>query len=303
MRLLAHLAVALGAMLAPLSAAAQKKLPVVATFSILGDMTVRVGGERVSVKTLVGPEGDAHVYQPTPTDAAEIAKARILIQNGLKFEGWLDKLIRASGYKGEMATASRGVTTIPASGGHGHAHNHDHGAVDPHAWQSLANALIYASNIRDGLCQVDGEGCAVYTANADAYQREISALDAEIKAKMAAVPASRRTVITSHDAFGYFARGYGIRFLAPRGVSTESEASAKDVARLIDQIRKEKATALFVENISDARLIEQIGRETGVKLGGTLYSDALSRPGGPAATYLEMMRHNAGLIAGAMAGS
>jgi zinc/manganese transport system substrate-binding protein len=284
----------------------QERLRTVATFSILGDMVARVGGDRVEVKTLVGPGGDAHVYQPTPADAAELAKARLVFQNGLKFEGWMEKLIESSGYKGSVVTTTEGIDTISVPDRHGKRdkHGHDHsGKADPHAWQSLANALIYVRNIKDGLCRLDIDGCATYAANAAAYVKEIELLNGQIKAQMAAVPPAARKVITSHDAFAYFARAYGIRFLSPRGVSTESEASAKDVARLIDQIRKEKVKALFVENISDPRLIKQIGRETGVALGGTLYSDALSASGGPAATYLDMMRHNARLISGAMAGS
>lgn len=286
-----------------LPAAAQEKLKVVASFSILGDMVARIGGDRVEVKTLVGPGGDAHVYQPTPADAAELGKARLVIQNGLKFEGWMEKLVKSTGYKGAVAVATKDVKplTIPDRHGKADKHGHDHsGGSDPHAWQSLSNAKLYVRNIKDALCKVDSGGCGVYTANATAYTTEIEKLDAEIKALLASVPPASRKVITSHDAFGYFADAYGVRFIAPRGVSTESEASAKDVARLIDQIRKEKVRALFVENISDPRLLEQIGRETGLKPGGTLYSDALSPAGGPAATYLAMMRHNATLIAGAL---
>lgn len=283
----------------PTSAFAQEKISVVATFSILGDMAARVGGDRVTVKSLVGPGGDAHVYQPTPADAAEIAKARIVLQNGLRFEGWISKLIKSSGYKGEIVSATKGIKPINAAGGHGngHGHGHAHGSDDPHAWQSLTNALIYVGNIKNGLCKVDAERCGSYTANANAYSDEIKKLDAEIKAMLEPVPGSARKVITSHDAFAYFGQAYGVRFLAPRGISTEAEASAKDVARLIDQIRKEKVRALFVENISDPRLIEQIARETKVKPGGTLYSDALSVAGEPAASYLDMMRHNAQAIA------
>jgi zinc/manganese transport system substrate-binding protein len=285
---------------------AQERTRVVATFSILGDMVARVGGDRIDVKVLVGAGGDAHVYQPTPADAAELAKARLVFQNGLKFEGWIEKLIVSSGYKGTVTTATDGIKTISMPERHGKRdkHGHDHsGKADPHAWQSLANAKIYVRNIKDGLCRIDWEGCAIFAANAAAYVKEIERLESEIKAKIAGIPPAARNVITSHDAFAYFAEAYGIRFLSPRGVSTESEASARDVARLIDQVRKEKVRAVFVENIADPRLIEQIARETGVKPGGTLYSDALSKAGGPAATYLDMIRHNATLLADAMAAS
>jgi zinc/manganese transport system substrate-binding protein len=290
------------ALLATLFAAgavAQERVPVVATFSILGDMVTRVGGEHVEVTTLVGPEGDAHVYQPTPADAAEVARARIVFENGLGFEGWLPRLIRSSGYKGEVVTVTKGVGTIAPRDAHAHA-GKDRSAPDPHAWQDLANALGYVANIKDGLCRVDGARCAHYAYNAGAYQAEVALLHAEIKSSLRAFAPERRKVITSHDAFGYFGHAYGVTFLAPQGLSTESEPSAKVVARLIDQIRREKVKALFVDSISDPRLVEQIARETGAKVGGTLYSDALSKRGGPASTYLDMMRHNAKMIADAL---
>ena len=283
-------------------AAARDKIPVVATFSILADITQRVGGDRIAVETLVGPEQDAHVFQPSPRAAATVATARLLVSNGLGFEGWIERLISSSGYKGPVTVASRGVTPLAADEArHGEAPlggNHD-----PHAWQDMANALVYVENIKQGLCAIDASGCDTYAANAQTYAAEISALNARITSDIGALPGARRKVITSHDAFGYFARAYGVVFLAPTGISTESEASAKDVAKLIGQIRSEHITALFVENISDARLIEQIGRETGVKPGAVLYSDALSKAGGPAGTYLDMMRHNASALTQAMAGS
>ena len=278
-------------------AAAEEKLPVVATFSILTDIVREVGGDRVAVRNLVGPEGDAHVYQPTPTDSSEIAKAKLVVENGLKFEGWMAKLIRSSGYKGPIVTASHGVRPIKG----GDAHGLDQGKSDPHAWQNAANVIIYVKNIRDGLCKADAAGCETYTRNAARYSAEIKALDAEIKAKLDAISADRRRIITSHDAFGYYAAAYGVKFFAPRGISTESEASAKDVAKLITQIRKDKVTALFVENVTDTKLIEQIARETKVKIGGRIYSDTLSKADGPAPTYVRMMRHNLTLIADALA--
>ena len=180
---------------------------------------------------------------------------------------------------------------------------HHLGATDPHAWQSIANAEIYVKNVAAALCAADSGDCAAYEANAAAYASELKAIDASIKAGFAAVPVERRKVITTHDAFGYFARAYGVEFLAPLGVSTEAEASAGDVASLIEQIRKEGLTAIFLENISDPRLIKQIASETGVRPGGELYSDALSPPDGPAFTYADMMRHNATLLQSAMLGS
>lgn len=301
--------------LLPMYAFAQDRLPVVASFSILGDMVAEVGGDRVAVTTLVGPDGDAHVYQPTPADAQMIAGASLVVVNGLGFEGWLDRLIEASEYKGPVVVATEGVTALEmAEGGdddhaegeaHDHDHDHDHeghdhGGTDPHAWQSLANARLYVANIEAGLTAADPEGAATYAANAATYLAEIDAVEAEVVAAIAALPEARRSVVTSHDAFGYFAAAYGLTFHAPEGVSTESEASAADVAALITQMKAESITAVFVENISDSRLLEQITAETGAQVGGTLFSDALSGPDGPAATYLGMMRHNVATLAAAL---
>lgn len=312
---------------------AEDKLKAVASFSILGDFVSRVGGDRVEVTTIVGPNGDAHVYEPKPADVKAVAAAKVVFVNGLAFEGWLDRLVDASGYKGTLIKATEGIEVEKMSeGGHdehaegekkeehaegeaGHDHDkdkkaeaggeagHDHGESDPHAWQSAGNAQIYVKNIAAALCAADAAGCDTYKSNAEAYTKELATLDAEIKTAVEKIPADRRTVITSHDAFGYFEHNYGVKFLAPEGVSTESEASAKDVAKLIGQIKQDKASALFVENVSDPRLIEQISKETGVKIGGALFSDALSEKDGPAATYIEMMRHNAKLLTEAMAGS
>jgi zinc/manganese transport system substrate-binding protein len=275
------------------SAQAADKIKAVASFSILGDFVARVGAERIELVTIVGPDGDAHVYEPKPADVKAVAAAHAVFVNGLAFEGWLERLMEASGYKGLVTTVTTNVAVQAMPGGE----------TDPHAWQSAANARVYVENIARGLCDADKPGCESYNANAAAYAKELAGLDVEIKAAVAKIPEDRRVVITSHDAFGYFAKAYGIRFIAPEGVSTESEASAKDVARLITQIREQKASALFVETISDPRLIEQIARETGLKVGGALYSDALSGPDGPAPTYIEMMRHNARLFTEAMAGS
>ena len=292
---------------------AAEPLKVVASFSILGDMVARVGGAHVEVRTLVGPNGDAHVYEPTPADARDTASADLIVVNGLDFEGWLDRLVDASGYAGPVAIASDGVTPLdlheeeaagmPVEEEEGEEAGHHHGATDPHAWQSIANAEIYVKNVAAALCAADSGDCAAYEANAAAYASELKAIDASIKAGFSAVPVERRKVITTHDAFGYFAHAYGVEFLAPLGVSTEAEASAGDVARLIEQIRREGVTAIFLENISDPRLIEQIAAETGIRPGGELYSDALSPADGPAATYADMMRHNATLLQSAMLGS
>lgn len=275
---------------------AAEPVSVVATFSILGELTQRIGGARVKVHTLVGPEADAHVYQPTPADAKMLGRARLVVVNGFGFEGWIDRLIKSAGFRGEVVTASRGVTPLQRAGG-----DHGHGrGPDPHAWQDLDNARHYVTNIAAALSAADPAGKAEYAANAERLRGEIAALDAEIRRELGALPAGRRTVVTSHDAFAYFARAYGITFRSPVGVSTDAEASAAEVGKLIRQIRREKIPALFMENISDPRLLERIRAETGARVGGTLYSDALSAAGGPAATYLSMMRHNARTLAEAL---
>lgn len=287
--------VALAALLTLTSPGLAADIKAVASFSMLGDMVRHVGGDRVEVTTIVGPNADTHVYEPKPADAIAVASADIFFVNGLGFEGWMDRFVEATGYKGLLIVASDGVTT--------HTMVDDGKTVtDPHAWQSLANGRRYVDNIASGLCQADAAGCDTYKANAVAYAAEIQALDDAVKAGIAAVPEAKRKVITTHDAFGYFGAAYGVEFLAPEGVSTESEASAMDVGKLIDQIRSEGVTALFVENMSDPRLLEQIAEETGVKVGGELYSDALSEPGGGAPDYLSMFRHNVGLLVPAMQG-
>lgn len=293
--------------------AAAEPLKVVASFSIIGDFAAKVGGDRVSITTLVGPDGDAHVYEPKPADAVAMAGADVVLVNGLHFEGFLHRLIEASATKASIVELTRGLTPLAVGreeqghedhGDHAaEAHDHDHGDFDPHAFQSVANAIVYVRNVADAFCAADAAGCDSYRANAAAYTAELEALDGAIRADVAAIPADKRIVITSHDAFGYFEQAYGIDFLAPEGVSTEAEASAADVAALIRQVRHDKASAIFVENITNQRLIEQIASETGLKVGGTLFSDALSAPDGPAATYVEMMRHNVSTIRGAILGS
>jgi zinc/manganese transport system substrate-binding protein len=285
---------------------AQDKVPVVATFSILGDFVGNVGGERVALSTLVGPNGDGHVYSPTPADARKIKEAQVAIVNGLKFEGWITRLVRSSGTKAKVVEAAKGVRTIKvdeSSPAHDHGDHSHAGDIDPHAWQSVGNAKVYVGNIRDALIAADPAGKEAYAANATAYLARLDELEREVKEIVAKIPPDRRRVITSHDAFGYFADAYGISFVAPQGVSTEAEASARDVARIIQQIRKEKITAVFLENVSDPRLTKRIADETGAKVGGTLYSDALSDASGPAATYIDMVRHNARTLAAALAPS
>lgn len=282
--------------------AAGEALPVVASFSILADLAQQIGGKHVQVHTLVGSGGDAHVYQPTPADAKTLARARLVIVNGLGFEGWIDRLVQSSGYGGKLVVASKGVDALrqtQAPSGKHDAHEHP-GGFDPHAWQDLANARRYVDNIANALAEADPTNRAVYAANAASLTTAINTLDREIRAIFVALPAERRKVVSTHDSFAYFGRAYGIRFLSPVGVSTDAEPSAGDVGAIVRQIRNEKIRAMFIENIADPRLLERISRESGARIGGTLYSDALSRPGTPADTYLGMMRENARTLAAAM---
>lgn len=275
--------------------AADGRVAAVATFSILADLVREVGGERVSVTSLVGPDADAHSFSPAPADARVLARADIVFVNGLGFEGWIERLIQASGTKAPVVTVSRDVSTIAES------EDHDHGGegageirghADPHAWQSVANAKLYVEAIRDGLALVDPAHAALYAANAAAYDERLDALDAEVRATIAAIPPEHRRIITTHDSFAYFSKAYGLRFVAPQGVSTASEPGPADVARIIGQIRRDRIPAVFLETVADPRLMRQIARESGARIGGKVFSDALSGPDGPAPTYLEMMRAN-----------
>lgn len=260
---------------------AQDRLNIVASFSILGDFAENVGGERVSVTTLVGPDGDVHVYAPAPADAKKILDARLVIINGLGLEGWLPRLVQSAGSKATVVTASQGVAPRKLGSD-----------ADPHAWQSVADAKIYVANIRDALVAADPAGAATYRAKAERYLAKLDALDREVRDAIAQIPEARRKVISTHDAFGYFAAAYGIEFIAPQGVSTESEVSARDIAGIITRIRAGRIPAVFLENISDPRLIRRISAETGARIGGTLYSDSLTGEKGDAPTYIDMVRHN-----------
>ena len=286
----ATLAIAATSMLTDVCFAAEK-LTVTASFSILGDLVRVVGGDRVVVNTLVGPNQDAHVFEPRPEDVKTIIRSRLLVANGLGFEPWMDRLAKAADYKGVILHASTGVTPRVPSGKSGKSAN-SQAAADPHAWQSPVNVATYVDNIATALTQLDPANGATFTANRVAYIQELSALDQWIKAQIAPLPKEKRRVITSHDAFGYFADQYEVSFMAPVGVSTQTEASAKDVALLIRLIKREKIKAVFMENMNDPKLLLQLSKEAGVVPGAALYSDALSSASQPGATYLQMMRHN-----------
>jgi zinc/manganese transport system substrate-binding protein len=273
-----------------LPARAQQPMNVVASFSILGDFVKNVGGERVSVSTLVGPDGDVHVYTPAPSDAKKIAEAQLVIINGLGLEGWLPRLVQSAGSKAVIVTATDGIAT-PKVGSY----------ADPHAWQSVADAKVYVANIRDALITADPAGAETYRANTKTYLAKLDALEREVREAVAQIPPARREVISTHRAFGYFAAAYGIEFIAPLGVSTESEPSARDIAAVITQIRNLRIPAVFLENISDARLIARIAAETGARVGGTLYSDSLTGEKGDAPTYIELVRHNIKALTRALA--
>jgi len=277
------------ALLAVATPARADRLNVVASFSILGDLVRNVGGDKVDVTTLVGPDGDAHVYVPTPADAKRIADARLVFVNGLGLEGWLPRLVQSAGGKAKIVTATAGIAPLKLGEG-----------ADPHAWQSPLNAKIYVANIRDALIAADPADAETFKSNANAYLAKLDALDAEVRQAVAQIPENRRKVISTHRAFGYFAAAYGIEFIAPLGVSTESEASARDIAAIITQIRSAKIPAVFLENISDPRLIRQIAAETGARVGGTLYSDSLTTEKGDSPTYIDMVRHNIKALTGAL---
>ncbi|SFJ56253.1 metal ABC transporter substrate-binding protein [Bradyrhizobium sp. Gha] len=263
----------------PLQAA--ERLNVVASFSILGDFVRTIGGDNINLTTLVGPDSDVHVYTPAPGDAKRITDAKLVIVNGLGLEGWLPRLVQSSGGKAQMVTATAGIAPLKLGS-----------AADPHAWQSVPNAKVYVTNIANALITAAPDDAEFFRSRLKAYLEQLDALDHEVRDAVAKIPPERRKVISTHDAFGYFAAEYGIQFIAPLGVSTETEPSARDIAAIIGQIKAQKIPAVFLENISDDRLIRRIAAETGAKVGGTLISDGLTGEKGPAPTYIDMVRHN-----------
>ncbi|MCX5495244.1 metal ABC transporter substrate-binding protein [Kaistia dalseonensis] len=286
---------------------AADKLKVVASFSVLGDLAQEVGGDHVQVVTLVGPNGDAHMFEPSPTDAKALGSAAVLVENGLGLEHWLERLVSVSGFKGETVVATKGVKprvwTGDADEAAELAHDASGKALDPHAWQDPKNGILYVKNIVAGLSTADPANAADYAKNGAALEAQLAVIDKRLAAEFGKLPEARRRIVTSHDAFGYFGAAYDVKFIAPEGLSTESDVSAAAIAKIIRQIKDEKITALFVENISDPRLLDQIARETGVKVGGELFSDALSPADGPAPTYVKMFENNEGQLLSAISGS
>ncbi|MFN4228618.1 metal ABC transporter solute-binding protein, Zn/Mn family [Parvibaculum sp.] len=327
-----RLVLALGLSLGLALPAHAEPLKVVASFSILGDMVRNVAGSNADVTVLVGPDGDAHSFEPGPADASALADADLLVMNGLGFEPWLIRLAAASGTKAKYVTASFGISPRhlteeekrahdAAHEDHAHDdhddhedHDHTHDAkghdgdgypeaaqdFDPHAWQNIRNGIVYVQNIADALAEKDPDNALVYRANAESYITELKKLDGWVRQELAKIPQEKHKVITTHDAFGYFGDAYGIQFISPLGIGNTAEPGAEALARLIDQIRRDRIRALFIENMSDPRMMETIARETGAEDGGTLYSDALSKPGGPAPTYAAMFRHNVPALIAAM---
>lgn len=295
---------------------AQAPLRVVASFSILGDMTRQIAGERVVLRTVAGPNVDAHSFQPRPSDAEALRGAALTVRNGLGFDSWFDRMLRSANWRGTTVTATEGITPRRmAAHAHGHSHGHAGGSQggqqqggqprtvpDPHAWQDLRLGIRYVRTIGAALAAADAANAAAYAEAVDAYAARLDALDAWVRAQIATVPEAQRKVVTGHDAFGYFGAAYGIRFLAPQGVSTEAEPSAAEVGRLIRQIRNEGITAVFLENMGNPATLQRLAQEAGVRVRGRLYADALSAPDGPAATYEAMVRHNVGLLVPAMRG-
>ena len=268
-------------------------MKVVASFTILGDLVKSVGGDKVDVKTLVGPNGDPHTFEPTPNDARALKTADLVVVNGLGLEGWMDRLIAASGYAGTPVVASRGIATLKMD-------EDSKTIIDPHAWNDAGNGVIYVRDIETALAAADPANASTFEANAKAYEAKLDAIDAEAKKEVAALPADRRKILTTHDALGYFAKAYHVEILSPLGISTEQEPSAKAMAGLIEQIKAEHIKTYFLENSNDPRLIQQIARATGAQPGGELFVESLSKPDGPASTYLDMFRHNLDLIVKAM---
>lgn len=283
------------------SFAAGHPAKIVATFSILGDFAKTIGGDAVSVTTLVGPDSDAHSYKPTPDDVKAMAEADMVIENGLGMEGWVDRLVQSSGYKGMRVTASTGITPRQMNAG-GEEARQEKGEkiVDPHAWQDITNARRYVESIASALVIILPQDAIAITARAKAYDAELGKLDNWVKSELATIPNEKRKIITSHDAFGYFATAYHVTFLAPQGVSTETAPTATQIAKLIDQMKAEKVRVVFFENMTSPKLVEQLAKEAGASVGEPVYSDALSAADGPAASYVDMFHHNVALFKEAM---
>ncbi|WP_100152618.1 metal ABC transporter substrate-binding protein [Snodgrassella alvi] len=269
-------------------------LPVITSFSILGDVTRQIGGERVQVRSLIGNDQDAHMYQLVSKDLRDMRSARLILLNGLGLEP-LSLQRAAQQSRVPLATVTQGIQPLMmADDGH-----HHHQQTDPHIWNDPVLMQTYARNVAGALIKVDPQGKAYYQQRLAAYQRQLAELNNWATKIFNAVPADKRKVLTGHDAFAYMAKRYSIQFIAPQGVSTEAEPSARQVAAIISQIRRENIKAIFIENIKNPKMVQRIASETQTKISGRLYSDALSN-GAPAATYIDMFRFNVNALAAAM---
>jgi len=273
-----------------------KPIEAVASFTVIADMVHNVGGDHVHVTSLIGPNGDPHAYEPTPNDAKALKGADLVFVSGLHLEGWLDRLIKASGYQGQPVVLSNGIKTRSME-------EDGKQITDPHAWNSAANGVVYVRNIISALQKADPANASDYQAKGEQYIKQLEQLDAYARAQVQAIPADKRKVLTSHDAFGYFGDAYGVTFLSPLGFSTETEASAADVGALIRQIKQEHVSTYFFENSSDPRLVKQIADASGAQPGGELYVESLSPADGPAPTYAQMFRYNVDKLTTAMKGN
>lgn len=283
---------AIGAMaISPFSMA--KTVNAVASFTVLADIVKQVGGDQVKVKSLVGPDGDPHTFEPTPQDSLALSKADVVFVSGLGLEGWMDRLVTASGYKGQPVVASHGVTTRSME-------EEGVSITDPHAWNSMQNGVIYATNVMNALIKADPDDAAAIRQRGENYIQQLKKLDSWAKTAFQAIPLEKRKVLTSHDAFGYFGQRYDVSFLAPVGFSTEAEASASDVGSLIDQLKQQHINSYFIENQTDPRLVKQIASATDAQPGGELYPEALSATSGPAATYEAAFKHNVNAMLSSM---
>lgn len=276
--------------------ASAETLKVVASFTVLADVVRQVGGDHVKVTSLVGPNGDPHEFEPSPADAKTLNAAKVTFVSGEGLEGWMDRLITASGYKGKPVTASEGIDTRTME-------EDGKTVTDPHVWNSPVNVKVWVANIEKALSAADPADAAAFKANAEKYTKKLDELDGYAHSKFDKIADNSRKVLTSHDAFGYFGREYNVSFLAPLGLSTESEASAADVAKLIEQIKQEHVKTYFFENSNDPRLVKQVATATGAEPGGELYVESLSDAKGPAPTYERMFRYNVDQLSTAMAKS
>lgn len=301
------LAVALLALVAslPISCLAQPGKPrVVATFSVLGHLVEQIGGDVVEVRTLVGPGGDVHTFEPSPADSANFAGALLIVENGVGLEPWLDRLYSASRSRAERLAVADGLPLLKLGGeeddkaGQAGPHGHDHasGEFDPHVWQDPARVILVVAAIRDALSTADPANAATYTANAARYTTELEQLDAWAVSQVALVPAERKKLVTNHEAFAYFADRYGFQVVGTAlPLSTEaSDPSAGEIAELVEKIKAAGVPVIFAENASNPRLMRQIAGAAGVQV-ATLY-DVLGEPGTPGATYVSMVQYNVSTI-------